>query len=94
MGGRLRRRVERSSTFKTLTNAPRKVINIVSKNADYRRPMSRINLLDTKATSTYLVPRSLARARAASEATPQLEFCAATDRAAGSLIETPPKISD
>ena len=48
MGGHLRRRVERAPTFKTLTNAPRKVIDIVRKNADYRRPMSRINLLDTK----------------------------------------------
>jgi hypothetical protein len=57
MGGGLRGRVERSSTFKTLTNAPGKVIDIVSKNADYRCPMSRINFLDTKATSTYLVCR-------------------------------------
>jgi hypothetical protein len=40
-----------------LTNAPRKVIDIVTKNADYRRPMSRMNLLDTKATATYSVCR-------------------------------------
>lgn len=57
MGGHLRRGMERSPPFKTLTNGPRKVIDIVRKNADYRRPMSRINLLDTKATSTYLVCR-------------------------------------
>jgi hypothetical protein len=52
MGGRLRRRMERAPTYQAVTNAARKVIDIVTKNADYRRPMSRMNLLDTKATPT------------------------------------------
>jgi hypothetical protein len=43
--------------LQALTDAPRKVIDIVIKNADYRRPMSRMNLLDTKATTTYSVCR-------------------------------------
>jgi hypothetical protein len=43
--------------LQTLTDAPRKVIDIVIKKADYRRPMSRMNLLDTKAATTYSVCR-------------------------------------
>jgi hypothetical protein len=31
------------------------VIDMINKNADYRRPMSRINLLDTRATTPYSV---------------------------------------
>ena len=43
------------ANLQTLTDAPRKVIDIITKNADYRRPMSRINLLDTRATTTHSV---------------------------------------
>jgi hypothetical protein len=57
MGRRLRRGLERTPTDKPLTNAPRKVIDILAKNADYRRSMSRMDLLDTKATATYSVCR-------------------------------------
>jgi hypothetical protein len=45
------------ANLRDLTNAACKVIDIVSQNADYRRPMSRMNLLDTKATPTYSVCR-------------------------------------
>jgi hypothetical protein len=43
---------------KALTNVPRKVIDIVSKNADYRRPMSRKHLLGTTRPA-YSVCRAL-----------------------------------
>ena len=45
------------SLRETQRTKARKVIDIVSQNADYRRPMSRMNLLDTKATPTYSVCR-------------------------------------
>ena len=57
MGGRLWGGLERTPTYDTLTNAACKLIDIVSKNADYRRPMSRMNLVDTTATPTYSVCR-------------------------------------